>query len=156
MHLQRIVTGMGYDPPQFARSFGQLQGEIMKQWIAVSTLMASSMLAGCVSGPKPNLVNGNYFMFGDASCVSGSATSDGRLMCFDKSGNITGYRNAMTGADMQAYQTQRVIDERDRAELVAHLQQNSQQFRGQAPQLREQSPSYDPACQPGGQETACR
>jgi hypothetical protein len=72
----------------------------MKKFIIV---WLTIFLCGCASA-MPNLVNGKYYMGGDSSCSRYRALSESRIMCIDKDGNETGYRDAMTDQQLQMYQ----------------------------------------------------
>ncbi len=72
----------------------------MKNFIIVSLII---FLGGCASA-MPNLVNGKYYMGGDSSCSRYRTLSESRIMCMDKDGNETGYRDAMTDQQLQMYQ----------------------------------------------------
>ncbi len=58
---------------------------------------------------RPFALNGNYFVGGDKACVQYRVLSSDRIMCLDKHGNETGYRNAMTTQELQMYMQQQQI-----------------------------------------------
>ena len=64
------------------------------------------LISGCATTAMPNYVNGNYYMGGDAACARYRVLSDTRIMCMDKNGTDTGYRDAMTPEQMQMYNMQ--------------------------------------------------
>jgi len=80
------------------------------------------MLAGCASYASPRFVNGGYYMGGDASCVRWRALSSTQIMCQDKNGNDTGYRDAMTPDQMQMYQAQMMYQQAQMQQLSGQMQ----------------------------------
>lgn len=60
------------------------------------------LLASCAQA-MPNLINGRYYMAGDAECAKVSVLSSSRIMCYRKDGTPTGYRDAMTDQQLQMY-----------------------------------------------------
>ena len=80
----------------------------MKTLLTATFSAGILMTSGCSSDPHPELAsNGNYFMVGGASCEKYRPVSQTTIECADANGNSTGYRNAMTQADMQMYTYQR-------------------------------------------------
>lgn len=61
------------------------------------------LISGCATTAMPNYFNGNYYMGGDSNCTQVRALSPTRVMCIDKNGTETGYRDAMTPDQMQMY-----------------------------------------------------
>lgn len=64
-----------------------------KVFIAAGVLL---LISGCATTAVPNYYNGNYYMTGDSNCRQGRPLSETRIMCMDKNGAETGYRDAMT------------------------------------------------------------
>jgi hypothetical protein len=54
-------------------------------------------------------LNGHYFVAGDKNCVQYRMLSSDSIMCLDKHGKETGYRNAMTDQELQMYMQQQQI-----------------------------------------------
>lgn len=73
----------------------------MKHWIAV--LIITGMLAGCATA-GPQLINGRYYMTGDAACARVKPNVSGDLMCYDKHDNFVGIRSPLSSDEMQMYQ----------------------------------------------------
>lgn len=105
---------------------------------------AALILSGCASSAAPRYVNGNYYMVGDSTCVQGRQLSSTRIMCADKKGNDTGYRDAMTPQDLQMYQIQMVQQQQSMQQLTQSLQQVGQTFQNAGEQIRQQSQSWTP------------
>ena len=61
------------------------------------------LISGCATSAMPNFFNGNYYMAGDSNCMRVRALSEKRVMCYDKNGTETGYRDAMTPDQVQMY-----------------------------------------------------
>ena len=107
------------------------------------------MLAGCASYASPAFVNGGYYMGGDDSCVRWRALSSTRIMCQDKKGNDTGYRDAMTPDQMQMYQAQMLYQQAQMQQLSEQIQQTGQTFQNAGQQILQQSQQYTaPQVQP--------
>ena len=66
-------------------------------------------LSGCMSA-TPNYINGNYYLAGDSSCKAGRQISKTRIMCVNKKGQDTGYRDAMTDQQLYMYQQNRQLE----------------------------------------------
>jgi len=107
-------------------------------------LVAALVLAGCATSAAPRYVNGNYYMVGDASCVRGRMLSPTRIMCADKHGSETGYRDAMTTEQMQMYQMQAAQQQMQMQQLTQQLQQTSNQFNQMSQQSLQQMQRYTP------------
>jgi len=108
--------------------------------IALSALVIS----GCASTAMPNFYNGNYYMAGDPSCVRIRPLSNTRIMCVDKSGADTGYRDAMTYQQMQMYQIQMAQQQVQMQQLNQSIQQVGQTFQNAGNQIQQQSQSWTP------------
>lgn len=108
--------------------------------IALSALIIS----GCASTAMPNLYNGNYYMVGDPSCVRVRSLSSTRIMCVDKSGADTGYRDAMTYEQMQMYQIQMAQQQVQLQQLSQSMEQVGRTFKNAGEQIRQQSQSWTP------------
>lgn len=107
------------------------------------------MIAGCASTAAPNFFNGNYYMAGDSSCVRVRQLSSTRVMCMDKKGNDTGYRDAMTYEQMQAYQLHVLNQQVQMQQITQKLQQTGQTFHNAGHQILQQSQQYTaPQVQP--------
>ena len=106
--------------------------------------VAALILSACASSAAPRYVNGNYYMVGDPTCVQGRQLSSTRIMCADKKGNDTGYRDAMTSQDLQMYQIQMAQEQQSMQELTQSMQQVGQTFQNAGEQIRQQSQSWTP------------
>ncbi len=74
------------------------------------------LLTSCGSWPTPYFFNGQYYMAGDASCERVQALSDTRVMCIDKDGYNTGYRDAMTVEQITMWNQQEALRAQKRLE----------------------------------------
>lgn len=110
----------------------------------VLILFSALMIAGCASTAMPNFYNGNYYMAGDPSCVRMRPLSSNRIMCVDKSGADTGYRDAMTYQEMQMYQIRMAQQQAQMQQLNQSIQQTGQAFQNAGNQIRQQSQSWTP------------
>lgn len=116
------------------------------------TCVAALLVSACASGPAPNFVNGRYFYAGDQNCKRMSDLGDGRIMCYDKKGNQTGWRSAMTGQDMQMYQMRQAQQAQEMADLSRQIDETGQSITGNLNALTNQYRSYTPpAVEPIGQ-----
>lgn len=106
--------------------------------IAVLALFVS----GCASTAIPNLFNGSYYMAGDPACVNARALSSTRIMCSDKKGNETGYRDAMTIEQMQMYQMQVAQQQIQMQQISQSLQQVGQTFQNASNQIAQQNRQF--------------
>ncbi|CAJ1305508.1 hypothetical protein RAG73_21875 [Klebsiella pneumoniae] len=104
--------------------------------------LAMCFLSGCSKQAAPNYFNGNYYMAGDESCTHIRQIGYGRVMCSNDEGIETGYRDAMTQADMNYYQMQQMNQQMQMAQLNQQLQQTGQSFQNAGQQMLQQSQSY--------------
>lgn len=127
--------------------------------------LASCVLLGCLVGcaatATPSLIGDHYYMMGDANCVSGQFVSDTRMMCVDRNGTPTGYRDGMSANEL-AYQQQaaQVQHQQSMQALNQSLQSFNQQMQQQTQQIMQQSQQYAapqvaPITPPGGNRTLC-
>ena len=73
------------------------------------------VLNGCAMSAKPmRATDGNYYMVGDSNC-NGNQTyvQYNRAYCYDRSGNYTGFRDALTAQDIQMYQYQKMREQQN-------------------------------------------
>jgi hypothetical protein len=70
-------------------------------------------------------VNGNYFVGGDKNCVRYRVLSSNSIMCLDKHGKETGYRNAMTTQELQVYMQQQQIFAEQAQAILDSAQKNA-------------------------------
>ena len=82
-------------------------------------VLFSTLIAGC-STPGPQLLRGFYYWTGDSSCESSSYRTDTSINCYNSDEEATGYRNAMTNQEMQAY---RYEQQKKRQELRQAIKQ---------------------------------
>jgi|GEM_PF-1291486 len=92
------------------------------------------LLTGCASAAAPNFFNGQYYMAGDSSCESVRALSDTRVMCIDKDGNDTGYRDAMTVEQITMWGQQQALQAQQAEATRQSIQQNNQALAQQTQQ----------------------
>jgi hypothetical protein len=64
-------------------------------WLAI-------FLGGCATGSL-KLIEGKYYWGGDSNCVRYRILSESRIMCENKDGIETGYRDAYTDQQLQMY-----------------------------------------------------
>lgn len=106
------------------------------------TALGVLIISGCASSPAPNFFNGNYYMAGDSNCVQMRQLSSTRIMCIDKNGQSTGYREAMTSEQMQMYRMQMLNEQAQMEQLNRQIQQTGQSFQNSGQQILQQSQSY--------------
>lgn len=107
------------------------------------------MIAGCASTPEPNFFNGKPYMAGDSDCVKIRALSDTRIMCVDKKGKDTGYRDAMTPEEMQLYYFNKLNQQIQMQQLSQSLKETNQSLQNSFQQFHQQSQPYTmPQLQP--------
>lgn len=102
------------------------------------------VLTGCASVASPSLLDNNYYMMGDSSCVRARFISDTRIMCIQNDGTETGYRDAMTPQELQMYQVRMIQQQQSMQELTQSMQQLGQTFQNAGNQIRQQSQSWTP------------
>lgn len=102
------------------------------------------IISGCASTAMPNFYNGNYYMAGDSNCVRMRPLSSTRIMCINKKGADTGYRDAMTSQQMQMYQVKTVQQQMYMQELNQSMQQAGQAFQNAGERITQQSQQYTP------------
>ncbi len=124
------------------------------------TGLACVLLAGCATSAAPNFFNGNYYMAGDATCKQVRALSPTRVMCIDKKGNDTGYRDALTAEQLQMYHMQMQYQQAQAQLYSQELQRSNQALQNSTQQLLQQSQQYTapqvaPITPPGGYQTRC-
>lgn len=81
------------------------------------------LLGGCVSA-TPNLINGKYYMSGDKDCRTYRQVSENQVMCGDKNGKQTGYRNAMTDQELQMHMHNQQMQQQRSQQIQMQQQQN--------------------------------
>lgn len=92
----------------------------------LSKIACLMLLTGCATAPVPNFFNGQYYMAGDASCKAVRALSETRVMCIDKDGNETGYRDAMTVEQIAMWGQQQALQAQQASATRRSIRQNSQ------------------------------
>ena len=97
-------------------------------------LLSLMLLTGCASAPAPNFFNGQYYMAGDASCESVRALSDTRVMCIDKDGKDTGYRDAITAEQITMWGQQQALQAQQAAATRQSIRDNNQALAAQTQQ----------------------
>ena len=100
------------------------------------------IVSGCATSPAPNLFNGNYYMVGDSNCVQGRSVTSTRIMCIDKNGKETGYRDAMTREQIQMYQYQAAQRQMQMEQLNQSMQRLGQSAQNSTQLMLQQSQSY--------------
>lgn len=100
------------------------------------------IISACASTAMPNFYNGNYYMAGDSSCVRMMPLSSNRIMCVDKNGADTGYRDAMTYEQMQMYNLQVAQQQVQMQQLNESMRQVGQTFQNAGQQIAQQSQQY--------------
>ena len=74
----------------------------------ISLLLCPLIIIGCAPVAEPHLINGQYFMGGDENCIKFLPVSPTRIMCRNSKDENTGYRDAMSPAELQMYQYQKI------------------------------------------------
>lgn len=88
-------------------------------------------------------------MGGDSNCIRYRELSSFRIMCMDKNGNDTGYRDAMTDQQLQMYQYSMQQQQVEMQQLGQQLQQMGESYRDSSQQMLQQSQQYStPQYQP--------
>lgn len=116
-------------------------------------LSAVFFLGGCATTAAPNLYAGQYYLAGDAACASFTSISSTRIMCTDKKGRQSGYRDAMTAQDLQVWQIQVAQNRAQMQQLQGSVEQLGQSAQGWAQQAQQQGQYVAPQVQsvaPGG------
>lgn len=140
----------------------------MKTYLALlaigSVVLATNVQA---QAPKPHLINGKYYLGGDAVCANYNQTSESTIDCFNTYGVKTQTRGAMsqsavdgwvdnqTRLDAKAAQyEQGQANMRAMAEALNRTTQSAQQFNSQMQGLAQsstfQAPQVGPYGQPSG------
>lgn len=118
----------------------------MKRYLILTAAIA---LSGCASTAMPNFYAGNYYMAGDKGCVRMSSLSPTRIMCHDKKGNQTGYRDAMTREDLQVYQIVMMNQAIQNQQVNQNIRDLNQSIQNSTQQTLQQSQQYRaPTVQP--------
>lgn len=70
-------------------------------------LFISSQLIACAPAASPVAFNGSFYMIGDNVCLRGyqneQLAKEKKILCFNKNGDITGYRTAMTDQEVNMW-----------------------------------------------------
>ena len=111
--------------------------------------LSALLFTSCATAPRPNLVNGQYFMMGDSSCKTYVIQSPTRVGCYDSSGTYMGYRTAMTPTQLQYYSAQLETERQQIAQMQAQLDAGNARLQQQTQQMLQNSQSYTaPAVSP--------
>ena len=99
-------------------------------------------------------------MAGDANCKQMRSVSPTQIMCTDKKGNGTGYRDALSIQQLQMYQMQRQYEQAQMQSFTDELQRTSESIQNASRQTLQQSQQYTapqvaPITPPGGYQTRC-
>lgn len=109
----------------------------------IGIMIFAVLVAGCQTTAAPNSFNGQYYMAGDTACTNVRAATATTVMCSNSKGEDTGYRNAMTAADIQMWQFQQMRADAELQALTAQVNANNRAF--QVPQYPVyQSPAVAP------------
>lgn len=139
------------------------EGVEMRLCAVVLSSLFVLTLHGCAS-PKaaPNLIAGRYYLAGDEYCKTARPAGQDsrgyfRIECFDKDGDSTGHRYAMSSTNLQDYhQRQAQLQVQRNAEVQALIEQmnrTSQSFNQAATAFQQQGMSFQPpTAQPIGQQ----
>lgn len=111
----------------------------MKSVIKLSCVL---FLSGCASTAAPNFFNGQYYMAGDDSCKNMTVLTDTRIMCKDKEGVETGYRDAMTSEQITMWGQQQALQAQQAAATQASIRQNNEALAQQSKQILQQSQQF--------------
>jgi len=87
--------------------------------------VAALTLTACASGPTPMIMNGRYYMAGDAVCVRYTVLTPTRIMCHDRKGVAQGYRDAIPHETMAIYAQQQALASQQIGELANQLNQTA-------------------------------
>ncbi len=111
----------------------------MIRLIAAACVLLAS---GCATVATPSLLGQHYYMMGDSKCLQGRFLSDTRMMCLDKNGKDTGYRDGMTYEQLQRYQAQALNQQIQMQQFTQQLQQTAQAFQNSSQQMLQQSQQF--------------
>lgn len=84
-------------------------------------LALAGTVAACASSPSPRLVNGRYYMAGDAGCARYTIMSATRIMCYDKNGVEQGWEDAMSQDEILMHTQQQALRQQQVREVAAAL-----------------------------------
>jgi hypothetical protein len=104
--------------------------------------VAALTLTACASGPTPMMMNGRYYMAGDAVCVRYTVMSPTRIMCHDENGVAQGWRDAIPHETMQVYVQQQAIAQQQLRDLGTRLTATANEI---ARQNQESAAAYNAA-----------
>jgi hypothetical protein len=114
--------------------------------IRLISVLVVLVVAGCATTASPSLIGNHYYMMGDSKCLQGRFLSETRMMCLDKNGNDTGYRDGMTSEQLQSYQQAQAYNQYNQQvqmqQLSQQLQQTAQAFQNASQQIQQQSQQY--------------
>jgi hypothetical protein len=105
-------------------------------------------LTACASDPTPQIVNGRYYMMGDAVCARYTPMSSTRIMCHDKNGAQQGYRDAIPNETMQIYLQQQALNSQNMQELNQQIQATNEALARQNEAARARNSQWTPPATP--------
>ena len=103
-------------------------------------VLFSTLIAGC-STPGPQLLRGSYYWTGDSSCESSSYRTDTSINCYNSGEEATGYRNAMTNQEMQAYKYEQQRKQQEFSQALKQFSEGLKQF-SEGQQRRKTTNAY--------------
>ena len=109
--------------------------------ILISLLGILLGLSSCGVTPGPTLFQGNYYWTGDSSCESSSYRTDTSINCYNSDKEPTGYRNAMTNQEMQAYRYEQQRKQQEFSQALKQFSEGLAQF-GEEQRRRNTTNAY--------------
>lgn len=115
----------------------------MKALVLVAILF---LIAGCSSSIYPSYYAGKYYMIGgDEGCSYVQQITDTSIMCLDEERNQTGYRDALTGDQLNDYLAQQQAYQAQMASLSQSIEQANQSLNSYQPvypTIQVQQPTF--------------
>ena len=118
-------------------------------------VLFSTLIAGC-STPGPQLLRGSYYWTGDSSCESSSYRTDTSINCYNSDEEATGYRNAMTNQEMQAYKYEQQRKQQEISQAIKQFSEGLAELNRKTTNAYSYKPptssynSYMPSNEPSG------
>lgn len=116
----------------------------------IAIVSMALMASACATSAVPNYIGGQYYMAGDSNCKTYRVTSSSTIDCMNKKGEVTGYRTAMTAADLQYYSAQMAYQQQQYNQMMATINAGNARLQQQTEQMRQQSQYNAPQVYPYG------
>ena len=107
---------------------------------------AAILLSGCASyAPTRMAIAGHYYIVGDKDCTLQAPVAPTRIACGNRKRELTGYRDAMTEAEMAQYNAavlSRIQQDIEMQQLAAQMESTSQTWFNAGQQFLQQSQQF--------------